>query len=142
MDIKRIDGSYAVSGQIEDADLEEVAAQGFKTVICNRPDDEVEPHLRADRIRAEARRLGLEFVYNPISKKGLTMDNLALQARAMADARGPVFAYCRSGNRSATCWALIQARRMPADQIVRSAASAGYDLSKLRPQIEAIAAQP
>ena len=142
MDIKRIDGSYAVSGQIEDADLEEIAAQGFKTVICNRPDDEVDARLRADTIRAEARRLGLDFVYNPVARAGLTMDNLALQARALADARGPVLAYCRSGTRSTHCWALIQARRLPVDQIVQSAAGAGYDLSKLRPHIEAIAAQP
>ena len=45
--------------------------------------------------------------------------------------RGPVLAYCRSGTRSTTLWALSQAGALPADEIISSAARAGYDMSHL-----------
>ena len=44
---------------------------------------------------------------------------------------GPVFAYCRSGTRSTTLWALSQAGEAPADEIISAAANAGYDMSHL-----------
>jgi uncharacterized protein (TIGR01244 family) len=44
---------------------------------------------------------------------------------------GPVFCYCRSGTRSTTLWALSQAGKLPANEIVEAAARAGYDMSHL-----------
>ena len=43
----------------------------------------------------------------------------------------PVFCYCRSGTRSTTLWALSQAGRLGADEIIALAANAGYDMSHL-----------
>jgi sulfide:quinone oxidoreductase len=54
----------------------------------------------------------------------------------MADVEGPVLAYCRSGTRSATLWALSQAGKAPADKIVSQAAEAGYDMSPFRAALE------
>jgi uncharacterized protein (TIGR01244 family) len=42
-----------------------------------------------------------------------------------------VFAFCRSGTRSTTLWALSQAGTMDADEIIAEAADAGYDMSHL-----------
>jgi uncharacterized protein (TIGR01244 family) len=44
---------------------------------------------------------------------------------------GPVFCYCRSGTRSTTLWALSQAGKQPAAEIISAAANAGYDMSHL-----------
>ena len=44
---------------------------------------------------------------------------------------GPVFCYCRSGPRSTTLWALSQAGKAPASEIIAAAANAGYDMSHL-----------
>ncbi len=131
---------YSVSGQITEADLATIAADGFKTVICNRPDEEVEPSLHSRFIAAEAHRSGLGFVYNPVSKRGFTMANVDAQARAINAAGGPVFAYCRSGTRSTTCWALANVAALPVDAIIAAAAGAGYKLDALRPQLESMAA--
>lgn len=139
MDIKQIDHTYSVSGQIAQSDLVAVKAAGFTTVICNRPDDEIEADLHAEFMAAEAKRLGLGFVYNPVSGRGMTMTNLQEQEDAIAGSAGPVLAYCRSGMRSTVVWSLIQARHMPADEIIATAAGAGYSLDNLRPQIEAFA---
>jgi uncharacterized protein (TIGR01244 family) len=140
MDLKQVEHDYAVAGQIAESDLAALKAAGYQTVICNRPDAEVEPGLHAQFMAAEAARLGLVFVYNPISNQGMTMDNLTAQAEALAAATGPVLAYCRSGMRSTTAWALIRAKDLPLDEIIASAAGAGYDLSRMAPAIEAMAA--
>jgi uncharacterized protein (TIGR01244 family) len=42
-----------------------------------------------------------------------------------------VLCYCRSGTRSTTLWALTQAGKMPATEIVAQAAHAGYEMSHL-----------
>ena len=44
-----------------------------------------------------------------------------------------MIAYCRSGTRSATLWALTQAGRQPADAVLSTAAGAGYDLAHVAP---------
>ncbi|MBZ0129009.1 MAG: TIGR01244 family phosphatase [Rhodobacteraceae bacterium] len=139
MDIKQIDHDYSVSGQLTEADLVAVKAAGFATVICNRPDDEIEPDLHAQFMAAEAARLGLGFVYNPVSGRGMTMTNLQAQEEAIAASGGPVLAYCRSGMRSTVVWSLVNAKTLPADEIIATAAGAGYSLDNLRPQIEAFA---
>lgn len=142
MQFNQITPNYVVSEQISESDLVAIASAGFKTVICNRPDSEIETDLHAQFIQAEAERLGLHFVSNPISNQtGLTMQNLSVQGDAMQAAKGPVFAYCRSGMRSTMCWAMINAGQLPTDNIIHAAANAGYNLDKMRPQIEAMAAR-
>jgi len=141
MIINHVTPAYSVSGQITEADLVSLAAQGFTSIIDNRPDAEIEPDLHAQFMQAEAARLGLEFTYNPISSQGMSMDNLTRQSAAIAAAKGAVFAYCRSGMRSIMCWSFVKAGTLPVDDILSAAASAGYNLENMRPQLEAMAAQ-
>ena len=115
MDIRALTPDYAVSPQIDPADLAAIKAAGYVTVIDNRPDAEVPPHLHAPAMRKAAEALGLAFVANPVIGGQLTMDNVAAQAAAIAAAPGPVFAYCASGNRSSVVWALANAGKRPVD---------------------------
>jgi uncharacterized protein (TIGR01244 family) len=135
MDIRRITPAYAVTAQIAPEDIPEVAAAGFKTVICNRPDSEVPMELSSEVIRIAAEAAGLNFVDNQVTHQTMTPDRVEAQAKALE--RGPALAYCASGRRSVVLWALDQAGRMPAEEIVSTAARAGYDVSPLRPRLEA-----
>jgi len=140
MKIHLLAPEYGVTGQIDKSDLAALAAEGYSTVICNRPDSEVaEPDRQSPHLAAEARRLGLEFVYNPISPTGLNAANVRLQAETIDRAKSPVLAYCRSGRRATVCWMLVNAQRLPVDTIMSAAAGAGHQLDALRPQIEAMA---
>ncbi len=67
------------------------------------------------------------------------MDMVTTQGDTLAKADGPVFAWCRSGTRSTIVWALSQAGQQPTDALVQAAADAGYDLSGVRGQIDALA---
>lgn len=141
MDLRQIIDGYAVSPQLEPADMAALADQGVTTVICNRPDGENPPQLQAAAIQQAAEAAGLAFVFNPVVGGALTESNVDEQADAIAGSDGPVVAYCASGNRSTIVWALGVAGELPADDIIGRAAANGYDLSGLRPQLELLAAQ-
>lgn len=139
MDIRAITPDYAVSPQIEPGDLPAIKAAGYATVIDNRPDGEIPPHLHADAMRTAAEALGLTFVLNPVVGGALTMANVTTQGAAIAASTGPVFAYCASGNRSSIVWALANAGKLSPDELIGLPARFGYQLEHLRPQIEALA---
>lgn len=139
MDIRPITPDYAVSPQIEPGDLTAIKAAGYVTIIDNRPDGEIPPHLHMAEMRKAAEALGLTFVANPVIGGAMTMDNVAAQGLAIAASPGPVFAYCASGNRSSIVWALSQAGKLPEDDLVGLPARFGYQLDHLRPQIAALA---
>ena len=138
MDIRPLTERYAVSPQIEPGDVPAIAEAGYDTVICNRPDAEVPPPLRAAALREAVEAAGLRFAEIPIGRGGID-DELAAAQREAAD-RGRALAYCASGTRSAAAWAMGQAAGgASADDVLARAARAGYDLSGLRPRIEAAA---
>ena len=139
MEIRAITPDYAVSPQIEPGDLPAIKAAGYVTVIDNRPDGEIPPHLHTAAMRAAAEALGLAFVANPVIGGALTMDNVTAQAAAIAASSGPVFAYCASGNRSSVVWALANAGKRSTDELIGLPARFGYQLEHLRPQIDALA---
>ena len=137
MDIRPLTPDYAVSPQIAVGDLQAIRDAGFTTVIDNRPDAEIPADLHSPAMRAAAEALGLRFVANPVIGGALTMENVTAQAAAT----GPVLAYCASGNRCSIVWALTQAGKRPADELIGIPARFGYNLEHLRGQIEALAAR-
>jgi uncharacterized protein (TIGR01244 family) len=139
MDIRALTPTYAVSPQIDPADLPAIAAAGYTMVIDNRPDGEIPPHLQTDAMARAAQAAGLAFVANPVISGMLTEENVAAQARAVAAAAGPVLAYCASGNRSSVVWALAHAGRLPVDDLIGLPARHGYQLEWLRGQLQALA---
>jgi uncharacterized protein (TIGR01244 family) len=141
MDIRALTPDYAVSPQIEPADLAAIKAAGYVTVIDNRPDGEIPAHLHTPVMRAAAEALGLAFVAIPVIGGQLTLENVTAQGGAIAASPGPVLAYCASGNRCSIVWALANAGKRPVDELVGIPARFGYQLDHLRPQIEALARQ-
>lgn len=132
-DIRKVTDGFSVAPQIEESDVEAIAAAGFKTIMANRPDGEggiTQPRMGAIRAKAEA--LGLTFVAIPFSGAP-TPEILERIGAALAEAPAPVLAYCRTGTRSITAWALTHAGQGSGEEIVDAAAGAGYDLSSLQP---------
>lgn len=135
MDIRPISPAYAVSPQIAPEDIPAIAAAGYTTILCNRPDVEVPPGLQAEAMGQAAKAAGLAFVVLPITHQGLNAEVVARQTAAIEGSDGPVLAYCASGTRCTIVWGLGQAGKMPADTIIEVAAKAGYDLSGLKDQL-------
>ena len=137
--MRQITATYFVSPQIEVDDLPTIAAAGIKTVICNRPDEEVPPSHQAAALKAAVEAAGLKFVLMPVTHTTMTSDLVAAQHAAIADNEGPVLAYCASGTRSSIVWALGVVGEMSVDDILAATQAAGYDLGGMRPTLEAMA---
>jgi uncharacterized protein (TIGR01244 family) len=131
LDLKRINEHISVSPQISPDDFVAIKAAGFVTVINNRPDGESPDQPSSAQMQAAAEAAGLAYHYIPLGRDGVSPDMVAETEAVLEGSNGPVFAYCRSGTRSTTLWALSQAGKLPAQEIVSAAAQAGYDMSHL-----------
>ena len=143
MPYARLDDRMSVAPQITPDDLPDLIAQGFKAVVCNRPDDEVPPDLSSAALRAACEGAGIVFFDNPLSPGGLTGEAVAAQAGAMRDADGPALAYCASGTRSAILWAFATAgeNHKSTEDILKALDAAGYAFPHIGPQLEQFARQ-
>jgi sulfide:quinone oxidoreductase len=136
---KKLTDSLSVSSFLAPGELQSVA-QGFKTVINNRPDSEEPGQASSAEIEAAARALGMEYVHIPVIASDIRDEQVRAFADALKRTSGPALAFCRTGTRSAMLWALSQAGKRSVDDILTTAKSAGYDLLGLRPRLEARAA--
>ncbi|MEZ5810112.1 MAG: TIGR01244 family sulfur transferase [Rhizobiaceae bacterium] len=129
MDLNKINSEITVSGQITADDVAEIAMGGFRAIICNRPDGEGADQPVFKEIEKAATKRGLETAYMPIVAGKVGDDDVARFGEAFAAMPKPVFAYCRTGTRSATLWSLDQGKR-GADLagILAATKSAGYDM--------------
>lgn len=141
MDLKKISSRISVAGQISHADIAVAAAEGIRTIICNRPDAETADQPDAALLATAADDAGIKFLYIPVVSGAITEANLNEFSHACENAEGPILAYCRSGKRSTILWALTEAQSQEIDSILAATADAGHDLSALRPMLEARATQ-
>jgi uncharacterized protein (TIGR01244 family) len=128
-DIRPVTPEFATAPQLAPEDMAEAAARGYRLVINNRPDGESPEQPASATMESAARAAGLDYVAVPFSGPPGPAQVQAVR-RAVAGADGPVLAFCRSGTRSITAWALGQAQdgRDPAE-LMRLAANVGYDVS-------------
>ena len=132
---RRLDDKVLIAGQIRPEDVADLAASGITTIVDNRPDGEEPGQPTASAIAAAALEAGLEFRFVPVAGM-LSPVQIEQTADAIEQAEGQVLLYCRSGTRSAWLWALVRASRgADGEGLIASAASAGYDLSGLRPHL-------
>lgn len=136
MDVRTITPNVSVSDQITPDDIADIRAMGFKAIVGNRPDGEGDDQPAWAEIEEAAAAAGLNTAYIPITP-GQMGDEQALQFRAAVTGFDkPVLAFCRTGTRSAHLWALASRDRLSTDEVIRMAATAGYDLSAFRDRLE------
>lgn len=128
MDIKALTAELSVTPQIVASDMRAIAEAGFRAVICNRPDGEsADQPVYAELARA-AQALGLEMRDLPAESGKVTDEQGQAFGQLMRELPKPVLAFCRTGMRSTTMWALSQAGTLPLPQVIERAAQAGFDL--------------
>lgn len=137
MALPELEPGLAVAAQLTPADLPRLAAAGFRSLICNRPDGEAEGQASAGSIAAAAAALGMDFVLNPVIGSAIDEAAITIQRQALDQLPRPILAYCRSGNRCTVLWALAHASERPVDSLIAIAKSAGYDLEPLRARLQA-----
>ncbi|MCB5204979.1 TIGR01244 family phosphatase [Neorhizobium sp. T786] len=104
MDIRQINDEYAVAGQITVEELDEIKAMGFKSIVCNRPDEEEPGQPSFAEIAAKAEELGIEIKHVPVGRMGVDADAVNGMVDALDELPRPMLGYCRSGARSTTIY--------------------------------------
>lgn len=113
MNYTKLSAEFSVAAQIDPADIEFFAREGFTTVICNRPDGEAAGQPSSASIREACEQHGIDF--HMIAMQGRNVSpEMARQFHAVVDrAPGPVLGYCRSGMRSAILWEIATEGHLP-----------------------------
>lgn len=137
MPIRQLTDKVSVAPQLRPEDLEAVAAAGFHSVINNRPDQEADDQPESAALAAAAARHGLAYRHIPVVPGQYDTASIDAMARAIDEMPPPVLAFCRTGTRSTSLWALQAARHADADELLRIAGEAGYDLTGLLPRLRA-----
>ncbi len=131
MDLKKINDALSVASQIQLHEVSLVAQAGFKSVICNRPDGESPDQPSHQEIQAACAAHGMAFRFLP-ADTGKVLDGHGTEfGELLRTLPGPVLAYCRTGTRSTTMWALSQANVLSPTDIIDRAAKAGFDMRGL-----------
>ncbi len=110
MDLRQINESFAVAGQITPEDIPQIRDMGYRGLICNRPDGEAPDQSDYDSIKQAAEEAGLQIRYVPVDHGLLRAEVVAAFQAAMDELPDPVLAYCRSGARSANIYQVAQTR--------------------------------
>ncbi|MEO1920207.1 MAG: TIGR01244 family sulfur transferase [Paracoccaceae bacterium] len=104
MQIYKVTDNYSVSGQISASDVAQIKASGFNCIMCNRPDGEEFGQPTAENIRTAAENHGIKFFYVPFGHTRISQELLTEFCDVINGDHGPVFAYCRTGNRCGMLW--------------------------------------
>jgi len=110
MTIKMLTPDFAVAPQITADEIASIVAQGYKSIICNRPDEEEQGQPRFDDVAAAAKAAGLEIRYLPFTSGAMSEQDEEEFADLMAELPRPILAYCRSGARSGNLFAAYQSK--------------------------------
>ena len=127
----------SVAAQISVAEVDIAAEEGFKTIICNRPAAEAgQPDQQ--EMEAAVEKAGMKYVHQPVVSGGVTFEDVAGFGELIHTMEKPILAYCRSGTRCSTLWALSEAPNRDIDEILNATAAAGYDYSGMRGTLESL----
>jgi uncharacterized protein (TIGR01244 family) len=134
MSPRQITPDFFVSEQLCAADIDQATDSGFATIINNRPDGEAPDQPSSAELEALSKSRGIAYHHLPVTPGIFDADTVrAFAERLTSGAR--MLAFCRTGTRSVTLWALLQAGDLGADAVIETAAKAGYDLSALKPRL-------
>lgn len=117
----------SVSAQPALSDIPALADQGFTVVVCNRPDGETADQPTMEQMQQETEAAGMRFVSYPVTPNTFPGDNLENLGNTF-DSGEKVFAYCRTGTRSANLWVATRSGT-DRDVAAETARNLGVDLT-------------
>ncbi len=106
MNLRKVDDSFAVTGQITPEQMQAVADAGFRSIVCARPDDEEPCQPNFVDVARAAGALGLAITHIPVS--GMLGEGQVIRFHdAWETMPKPMLGYCRSGARAGSLHATL-----------------------------------
>jgi len=129
--IKKISETLSLCDQLTLEDVNTLVDMGFRSVICNRPDSEEINQPTFGQIQTALEAANIDAYFLPVKPGGVSDEHVKSFESALEELPTPILAYCRTGMRSATLWALSQADKQSAKDILSTATAAGFDLTSI-----------
>ena len=90
----------SVAGQMNAAKFSQLMRQGFKSVIVNRPDQEIGNVVNVSELRNIAEKSQVSVIYQPVSSGKISQTDILEFAKYYNELPKPILMICRSGARS------------------------------------------
>ncbi|MBE0508612.1 MAG: TIGR01244 family phosphatase [Marinospirillum sp.] len=126
--MRQLEENLRTCGQLTADQIRELAAEGVKTLIFNRPDQEEVDQPSTLELQALAESLGMKWVHQPVVSGQVTDEQGVEFGRIYAEAPKPVVAFCRTGARCGCLWALSRKDQQPGQELVAQLQQAGFDM--------------
>ena len=139
MKIINVNEQFSISDQVTPTDIQELAKLGVQTLVCNRPDGEVQDQVDFDAINSEAASYDMKAFFIPFKSGHLTSVEVE-KFRSLLKTSSRIHAYCRTGNRSFNLIAATEASEGVAKSVILDQAKAvGIDVSEsIKPYFEKV----
>ena len=116
--------------------LAQLAKSGFRSLINNRPDTDKELTMTSAETASEAAASGLQYVHIPVEGRNPLEKDVKAFAAALSSLPKPIFAYCQSGGRSASLWAMASVADYESETLISKCRDIGFDISGLRTKMD------
>lgn len=137
MQAKRLSENLLVSSQLLVTDVATAVALGIRSIINNRPDGEAPDQPSSAEIEAAAKAAGLGYRHIPVLPGLILDEHVDAFSAAISELDSPILAFCRTGSRSASLWALFAAADKPVSVLLSITRNAGCDLIGLKARVDA-----
>jgi sulfide:quinone oxidoreductase len=134
-----LSAAFSVGSQIALEDVARLASLGFSDIVSNRPDGELVDGPNSRDLAAASEKHGVRFHYLPISPGDFPEKHRIVLLEILDTTDSRIFAYCRSGLRAASLWALAMAQHNDPESICKTCASHGFDVNGLKPRLADLA---
>ncbi|MCS6761611.1 MAG: TIGR01244 family sulfur transferase [Candidatus Devosia symbiotica] len=106
MNLKKITPEFSTTGQITPDQVKDLAAAGFKSIVCARPDQEDVGQPAFAEVAKAAEAAGLQIAHIPVS--GILGEGQIIRFHdAWNNLPKPMLSYCRSGMRAGSLFATL-----------------------------------
>ncbi len=92
--------NVSVTGQMTVEKFEKLVQQDFKSVIVNRPDQEIGNMTSASALRNIAEQANLSLIYQPVISGQISQQDVQEFAKYYNSLPKPILLVCKSGNHS------------------------------------------
>ena len=98
--LQALSENLTVSGQLDDKTFRLLLKQGFKSVIVNRPDQEMGNNISVSQLRNIAEQSHVSVIYQPIDNGKITQTDIIEFSKYYNELPKPILMICKSGQRS------------------------------------------
>ena len=92
--------NVSVTGQMTVEKFEKLVQRDFKSIIVNRPDQEIGNMTSASALRNIAEQANLSLIYQPVISGQISQQDVQEFAKYYNSLPKPILLVCKSGNRS------------------------------------------